>query len=87
MTKIVSYNSFDYAKDNSVPVIASFDSKGRIAPLYVRIAGVPYKIDSYWTSYSFRNVVNFNCKIIDNDYLKPLSLTFYREEGVWTIPK
>lgn len=87
MSGIVSYTSFDYKSVTIVPVIASFNSEGKIAPLWVRINGNAYKIDSYWSNVCFRNIVEFRCKIIDGDCLKPLSLTFYREEGMWTIPK
>lgn len=87
MNQIVSYNSFDYKPIHTVPVIASFDSQGHIAPLWVRINGQAYKIESFWSSHCFRNIVDFKCKIIDGESLRPLALTFYREEGMWTIPK
>ena len=86
MGKRVSYTSFDYKPVTIVPVIASFDSEGHIAPLYVRINGEAYKIHSFWVSCTFRNIVDFKCKVIDGDSIKPLSLTFYRDEGMWTIP-
>ncbi len=87
MAQFVSYTNFDYRPINIVPVIASFDSEGHIAPLYVRIDGESYKIDSYWSSSSFRNSVEFKCKVVCGEYLRPLSLTFHREEGMWTMPK
>lgn len=83
----VSYTSFDHTPNNIVPVIASFDSEGHIAPLYVRIDGLSLKVESYWTSSIFRNVVEFRCKVSDNGHLKPLLLCFYRQEGMWTIPR
>lgn len=46
MSQIVSYNSFDYKPIHTVPVIVSFDSQGHIAPLWVRINGQPYKVES-----------------------------------------
>ena len=83
----VSYTSFDYAPVDIVPVIASFDSQGHIAPLYVRINSLSLKIESFWVSSTFHNVVEFRCKVSDNGYLKPLLLRFHRQEGMWTIPK
>lgn len=80
------YRNFAYQSATIVPVIASFDSEGHIKPLYVGINGESYKIESCWASYNFRNIVDFKCKVIDGDYLKPLALTYYREEGMWTIP-
>lgn len=44
MGKSVSYSSFDYKPVDIIPVIASFDSDGHIAPLYVRIEGESYKM-------------------------------------------
>lgn len=85
--RTVSYTSFDYRPVDIVPVIASFDSEGHIKPLYVRINGESYKVVSHWVSSTFHNTVDFKCKIADGDYLKPLALTFHREEGMWTVPK
>ena len=85
--RTVSYTSFDYRPVDIVPVIASFDSEGHIIPLYVRINGTSYKIASHWVSSTFHNTVDFKCKIEDGNYLKPLALTFHREEGMWTMPK
>lgn len=87
MGKFVSYTNFDYRPVDIIPVIASFDSEGHIAPLYLRIQGKSYKVSSYWVSSEFHNTMDFKCKIIDGDCLKPLALTFHREEGMWTIPK
>lgn len=83
----VSYTSFDYAPVDIVPVIASFDSEGHIAPLYVRINGLSLKIESFWISSTFHNTVDFKCKVSDQGYLKPLSLSFHRDEGMWTVPR
>lgn len=83
----VSYTSFDCKPVDTVPVIASFDSEGHITPLYVRINGESYKIASHWIRSTFTNVIEFKCKVIDGDYLKPLLLTYYPHMAVWTIPK
>lgn len=87
MGKQVSYNSHDYTSVEVVPVIASFDSEGRIAPLYVRIDGTAYRVKSYWIKSSFANSVSFNCQVMDGDYLKPVLLTYFQDETLWTIPK
>lgn len=84
---ITSYTSIDHTPSDIVPVIASFDAEGHIAPLYVRIDGNALKIESYWASSIYRNVVEFRCKVSDNGYLKPLLLCFHRQEGMWTIPR
>ena len=84
----ISYNSYDYLPVDCVPVIASFDGDGHVAPLYVRIKGRAFKVDSYWVKGSYyRNIIDFNCKIMDGDKLIPLSLTYHQNESMWTIPK
>ena len=70
-----------------VPVIASLDSDGHIKPLYVRINTESLKIHSCWLKPSFQGFAEFQCKVIDNGYLKPLTLMYHKNEGVWSIPK
>ena len=84
---IISKNSFDFYPNDIVPVIASFDSEGHIAPLYVRIRGEPYKIASFWVSATFRNAIDFKCKVVDGDCVKPLALTYHVQANMWTIVK
>lgn len=86
MSTRISYTSFDYEDVTIVPVIASFDTRGRICPLYVRIDGTSYKIDSYTFTSRYAHITEFTCRIIDGNSLKPLSLTYYTAEGMWTIP-
>jgi hypothetical protein len=87
MSQIVSYTSFDYEPVTMLPVIASFSDDGHIRPLYVRIAGESYKVDSYWVRSQFTNQIDFNCKLIVHDCLKPLLITYHVRECLWTIPK
>ena len=87
MSATVSYTSHDYLAITHVPVIASFDSEGHIAPLYVRINQESYKIASFWIRSAFANTIEFNCKIIDGQFLKLLVLTYYKAEDVWAIPE
>ena len=72
---------------NMIPVIASFDSDGHIKPLYVRINGEAFKVHSSWIKPSFQGTIEFECKVIDREYLKPLNLTYHKQDCVWTIPK
>ena len=81
-----SYTSYDYMPVKIVPVIASFDSKGQIRPLYVRIDEASYKICSCFLRNRFANLLEFSCRILDGQYHKPLLLTYYRAEGAWGIP-
>ena len=84
---IISKNDYDYYPNDIVPVIASFDSEGHIAPLYVRINGESCRVKSYWVSATFRNSIDFKCKVIHGDYLKPLALTYHVQANMWTIAK
>ena len=84
MSGLISKNYFDCAGTVIVPVIASFNTDGKIMPLYVRIQGISYKIDSSWMYSNFISTVDFNCKIIDGDSLKPLILIYHRKEGLWS---
>ena len=84
----------EYADKNSniLPVIASFDSEGRIHPLYVRINGDSFKIVSSHITANYINTIEFFCKVIDRedeDFVtyKPLILTFYRRECVWATQR
>lgn len=87
MGAFVSYTSLDYETTAIVPVIASFDSGGHICPLYVRLGHKPYHINEYFVSSKYSNIIEFRCKISDGDSEKPLQLTFYSVEGMWTVPK
>ena len=77
---------FDHQPHTIVPVIASFDSEGHIRPLYVRIKGESYKVHSSWLKPSFSMVLSFNCQVIDQGTLKPLTLEYYQRESTWIIP-
>lgn len=85
MDSKVSYTSFDYKNTELIPVIASFDDSGHIRPLYVRINDKAYHVHSYWVKYAFSNITQFQCKIEDQDTLRPLLLSYYHREGVWGI--
>ena len=86
MTQILSQNSHDLLPMQIVPVIASFNDDGQIKPLYVGINGERYKVASYWVRRSFSNQIEFHCKLIDQDLLKPVIITYYENECIWTIP-
>lgn len=81
----VSNKSYDHIKNDIVSVIASFDSEGHIRPLYVRIGEEALKVRSSWLKPSFPGIFEFNCQVIDGEYIKPLILTYHPRESVWTI--
>ena len=85
--RFVSYTSFDFTNCTVVPVIASFDTTGHICPLYVRIEGISYKIQSYYVQSGYSHITEFRCKIIDGEIEKPIALSYYSAEGMWTLLK
>ncbi|MCQ2521808.1 MAG: hypothetical protein MJ105_05465 [Lachnospiraceae bacterium] len=85
MAAKISYTTYDYKEVTLVPVIASFDTAGRIVPLYVRLSGEVYRVDSFFVNERFENIKSFRCQILVRDTLKPLQLTYYKEEDVWGI--
>ncbi len=87
MHAIISNNTYDYEINSAVSVIVSFDTDGHISPLYVRIGENSCKINSFWISQKFKNVIEYHCNVIDDCLLKPLTLSYHRAEDVWTIPK
>jgi hypothetical protein len=82
----VSYNNHDIRKVSVVPVIASFDSEGHIKPLYVRIDGMSCRVLSYWIKSTFINFVAFNCMVQVGELAKPVTLTYFIDETIWTMP-
>lgn len=86
MGQILSHNSHDYLPITVVPVIASFNDHGHVKPLYIGIDGEQCKIDSYWVRRNFSNQIEFHCNVIINDIQKPIIITYYMNECIWTIP-
>ncbi len=87
MARIVSHNSHDFLPIEIVDAIAAFDGHGNVRPLYVRINGENYKISSFKVRKNYANQMEYQCKLIVNDCLQPLTITYYMKEGIWTIPK
>lgn len=67
-------------------VIASFDPEGHVKPLYVRIDGSSFKIHSSFVKSCYSGIVEFSCRIIDREYLKPLDLTYFPHDRIWAMP-
>lgn len=86
MAQYISRTSYDHIPAHIVSVIASFDSKGHIKPLYVRIGDEPLKVHSSWIRPTRPGMVVFHCNVEDGNQMKPLILTYHPKENVWTIP-
>lgn len=76
-----------YPTQQTVPVICSFDCKGNIQPLYIRIDDKAFKIQSSYKKHSVFHTTIFQCEIVDCDQLKPLILEYRHREHLWLIPK
>lgn len=87
MAAFVSYTLFDHTTTAIVPVIASFDASGHIRPLYVRLGRGAYRVDDCFVHSRYSGITEFRCKIIDGDSTKPLQLSYYSNEGMWTVPR
>lgn len=86
MSGIYSQSSYDLGLVK-VPVIASFDTEGRVRPLYIRSGEESLKIHSVVEKPSTFDFKEFQCQVIDGDRLKPLMLTYRMRDTVWTIAK
>ncbi|MCI5504277.1 MAG: hypothetical protein SPI87_01430 [Anaerobutyricum sp.] len=86
MSRTITYHSFDDKQVIMVPVIASFDTDGNILPLYVRIRGNSLKVQSSHIHHVSPNIIEFHCRVIDYNRLKPLALSYYQSEKIWGIP-
>ena len=71
-----------------VPVIASYDTKGHIKPLYVRIKNEKYRVENYWIkSVNFSNNIDYNVTLSKDNRTYKLILTYHIRETAWSIPK
>ncbi|MCF0130887.1 MAG: hypothetical protein HUJ71_04125 [Pseudobutyrivibrio sp.] len=80
-------NNF-WSNGNAIPVdvIASFNVNGMVKPLYIRIANIQYKIETYVETRTAR-ISKFDCTIINNDRLMPIICLYYRDSGKWMLER
>lgn len=77
-------DSFDKSSMTVVPVIASFDTKGKIKPLYVRIQEKSLRIVSCWSRQEFL-VIKYHCKVELDEYVNDIILIYHPEHSFWTV--
>lgn len=71
-----------------VPVIASFDTFGKIIPLYFRYEGLRLKIDHIkWFNDRTVDIVKFCCEITLQDHVQEVILYYHKKNGMWTLEK
>lgn len=83
----ISYGLHDCTHIKPVSVISSFDAKGHILPLYVRIEEESLKIYNAYQIDSNMRVLNFNCEVMDGNRVKSLKLSYHIADLTWTTPR
>lgn len=80
----------DFTKLRTVPVIANFNTEGKIRPEYFRVVNPDqsektYKIDAVKVSKVNGNVISFICLFTNYGKQREVLLKFYVEESKWTV--
>lgn len=71
-----------------VPVIASFNQKGDMIPLYFSTEGIRLKIDNVkWISKRKAWGLQYRCEITIQDRLEVIDLFYYDTMHLWTMKK
>ena len=84
---IVSKDNYDGMGVKKISVIASFDNKGNVSPLYVRIGEDSWKVKSFSLKTENKNILIFGCNVFFDNEVRPVTLSFHRNDNVWTIPE
>lgn len=84
------YSDVDIFKENPniqlLPVIASFDAKGHIRPLYMNYQGLRLKIDNIkCVNKVTSNQIEFICETTLSDYVKTVYLMYHTDYRVWSL--
>ena len=88
MSYIFHIESYGCDPIELVPVIAAYDTEGRVKPLYVRIKDEKYKVENYWVkSTNFANNIDFNVTLSKDNMTYKLILRYHLRETAWSIPK
>ena len=70
-----------------VPVISSFDSKGNIIPLYIRVDGEELKIYNPFLYESTYELMTFQCEVLDYNRVKQIRLSYHIGKHLWSVGK
>ena len=71
----------------NIPVIASFDSSGRILPLYVRLNNESFKILSCKKRPAKETwlMPDYECRIDNHGYMSYIYLTYDPRDSTWSL--
>ena len=71
-----------------VPVIASFDTQGKIIPLYFRYEGLKLKVDHLkWSSDRMEFIIKYCCEITLQDRIQEVTLYYHKKMDMWTMER
>lgn len=71
-----------------VPVIASFDTKGRIVPLFIRYEGLKLKVDHLkWTDDRMAFALKYCCEITLQDRVQGVILYYHKRLDMWVMER
>ena len=69
-----------------VPVIASFNNKGEVIPLYFSVEGLRLKVDHLvYTDKKVRDVTIYRCEVTFSDRVQQVTLNYHKRAGIWTL--
>ena len=85
MSCVIPIESYNSDPIEIVPVIATYDTEGNLKPIYVRLNGTGYKVDTYLVKASMENDKDFYCTLSHNDISLRIILTYHVKETAWSI--
>ena len=85
MSVIISKTPIDYPHIKAVPAIATYDSKGNILPLYVRVGEERLRVYNAYITKSTRKILTFKGEVMVCDRVKPIELNYYVDDMVWCV--
>ncbi|MBQ8823379.1 MAG: hypothetical protein IJZ82_12110 [Lachnospiraceae bacterium] len=71
-----------------VPVIASFNNKGEVIPLYFSVEGLRLRIDHLlYSNKKTLDVTSYRCEVTFSDRVQQITLNYHKNVGIWTLNK
>lgn len=82
-------NVFSQTKKHiTVPVIASFNNKGEMIPIYFSVEGLRIRIDKIlWHSENYVWGNQYHCQVCISEHMETIDLFFFRARNVWTLQR
>lgn len=69
-----------------VPVIASFNNKGEMIPLYFSVEGLRLKIDHLlYSDKKTTDMTTYRCEVTFSDRVQQITLNYHKNAGIWTL--